>query len=121
MDLRVFQDRIREIDHSSGWDKLSGLQLIARLTEEMGELAQSVNRVYMDRDRETHLENIGVELADCLWVLVKLGNKYGIDLDARALKLVENAPRWSQSTADTHLENGLKNLRDELDAALEAE
>ena len=117
MDLREFQDRIRDIDHTTGWDRLSGLQLIARLTEEMGELAQSVNRVYMDRDREAHMENIGVELADCLWVITKLANKYGVDLDPQAVRLVENASKWSEDTS-AHLENGLRNLRDEIGSVL---
>lgn len=62
------------------WEPLSN---VARLVEEVGEVARIVNHKYGDKPKkltesEDDLED---ELADVLWTVVCLANQEGIDLD----------------------------------------
>lgn len=82
------------------WSPLSNL---ARLTEEVGELAREVNHRFGDKpkkssEREASLDE---ELADVLFVLVAMANSLDIDLDEafdRVMRKYENrdAARWRE-------------------------
>lgn len=62
------------------WEPLSN---VARLAEEVGEVARIVNHRYGDKpkksgEKEDDLED---ELADVLWTIICLANQEGINLD----------------------------------------
>ena len=59
----------------------SELTNMACLTEEVGELARVMARIYGDQSfKEGEKDNIGEELADILFVLTCLANQTGTDL-----------------------------------------
>lgn len=92
---------IREI----GKGYFSELTNMALLTEETGELARIIARVYGDqrpkpgdlRDPDDIKGQLSEELADVLWVLICLANQTGIDL-TEALK----ASLHKKSIRDSH-------------------
>lgn len=83
----------REVDlwiQRIGKRYFSTLTNMALLTEETGELARVIARVYGDQvAKEDDLRHpadakadIAEELADIMWVVICLANQTGIDLDA---------------------------------------
>lgn len=65
----------------------SELTNMACLTEEVGELARVVARLYGDQSfKPGEKPNLGEEMADVLWVLTCLANQTGIDLTAEMEK-----------------------------------
>jgi len=62
----------------------SPLANLARLTEEVGELARAINHLYGDKPPKATDEpdDVPSELADILFVVVTLANSLSIDLDA---------------------------------------
>lgn len=105
--MRTLQDVQREIDtlireewHSHYWAPLSSL---ARLTEEVGELAREVNHTYGEKPKKASEEqgNIAVEMGDILFILASLANSLGIDLDEAFEQVMakyqrRDAQRWKQ-------------------------
>lgn len=92
------------------WIKTTGLRYfseltnMAILTEEVGEVARLMSRLYgdqsfkdSDKDRE-----LGDELADVLWVLICIANQTGIDLTT-ALEM--NLEKKNIRDAIRHKEN----------------
>ena len=81
------------------WPPLANL---ARLTEEVGELARELNHRYGSKPKkpEEPDADLALELADILFVLIALANEQGIDLDdafGRVLAKYEarDADRWT--------------------------
>lgn len=81
------------------WPPLSNL---ARLTEEVGELARELNHRYGHKPKKPGEpeQDIGLELADILFVLIAIANEQKIDLstsfDAVLDKYrVRDAGRWT--------------------------
>jgi NTP pyrophosphatase (non-canonical NTP hydrolase) len=62
----------------------SPLAMMARLTEELGELAREINHYYGEKPKKkTEKENtVEEELGDLLFVIICLANSLGIDLTA---------------------------------------
>jgi NTP pyrophosphatase (non-canonical NTP hydrolase) len=86
--MRTLADIQREIDHlikeewrSSYWSPLSSL---ARLTEEVGELAREINHTYGEKPKKASegQGSIAGEMADILFILASLANSLDVDLDA---------------------------------------
>jgi|SRR5690606_5358867 len=82
------------------WPPLANL---ARLAEEVGELARELNDQYGPKTKKPGepAGDIGLELADCLFVLITLANSLGIDLeDAFARTMAKyrqrDADRWTR-------------------------
>ena len=81
------------------WDELS---LLARLTEEVGELAREVNHNFGAKKKKTTepAGDLAQELADVMWLIVCMANKMEIDL-AQAFEqvmeklAVRDADRWT--------------------------
>ena len=57
---------------------------LARLTEEVGELAREINHRFGQKTKKLDepAGDLAMELADILFVLICLANREGIDLDA---------------------------------------
>ena len=60
------------------------LQMIARLTEELGELARAVSYRFGEKKPKPgeKIDDVADELSDLIFVAVCLANSMGIDLDA---------------------------------------
>ena len=78
---------------------------MARLSEEVGELAREVNHRFGQKTKkpEEAEGNLGMEMADILFVLICMANREGIDLqqafDAMMAKVeTRDADRWTKKT-----------------------
>ena len=76
------QQNIDEWIKTTGVRYFSELTNMAILTEEVGEVARLMSRMYGDQSfKETDKEkNLSDELADVLWVLICIANQTGVDL-----------------------------------------
>ena len=81
------------------WPPLSNL---ARLTEEVGELAREMNHRFGHKPKKaTELEqDLAIELADALFVLLVIANEQGIDLEEALERVLEkyrtrDGDRWT--------------------------
>jgi len=121
MHIAEFQRWVRNTDDHTQWNLLTTPQLLSHLTEEVGELAQSLNRIYgYAGKREEQLAGIRQELTDVFWFLVKIANKFDVDLDAEAQGLMGRMGEWSEATLERYrgeLIAGLRTLDKELAAA----
>jgi NTP pyrophosphatase (non-canonical NTP hydrolase) len=78
---------------------------IARLTEEVGELAREVNHRFgqKTKKKEEAEGDMGMEMADILFVVICMANREGIDLQAafdRMMEKVEHRDkdRWTRKS-----------------------
>jgi NTP pyrophosphatase (non-canonical NTP hydrolase) len=81
------------------WPPLSNL---ARLTEEVGELARELNHRYGHKPKKAGepAQDIGTELADIMFVLIAIANEQKIDLTRSFEAVLEkyrvrDAQRWT--------------------------
>ena len=103
--MRTLSDVQHEVDalikdewHSNYWSPLSSL---ARLTEEVGELAREINHTYGEKPKKASEDagNIASELGDILFILASLANSTGVDLDTAFAEVMakyqrRDAQRW---------------------------
>ena len=89
---------IREEWQSTYWAPLSSL---ARLTEEVGELAREINHSYGEKPKKGSEAqgNIATEMGDILFILASLANSIGVDLDSAFENVMakyqrRDAQRW---------------------------
>jgi NTP pyrophosphatase (non-canonical NTP hydrolase) len=82
------------------------LAMLARLTEEVGELARELNHHYGEKQKKPNEQDnpIDGELGDLLFILVCFANSLQIDLDEAFAKVMEkyrvrDAERWTRKTA----------------------
>lgn len=88
------KDVQKQIDDTlQGYEKpyWSPLSNVARLAEEVGEVARIVNHRYGDKpkkptEKDDDLED---ELADVLWTIICLANQEGIDLDTALQRAID--------------------------------
>lgn len=82
MTIREAQNAVDDWIHTIGGRYFSELTNMALLTEETGELARVIARVYGDQvAKEGDLrKSLKEELADVLWVLICLANQTGVNL-----------------------------------------
>src|SRR4030081_3066006 len=103
---RTLHDIQHEVDslikvewHSDYWAPLSSL---ARLTEEVGELAREINHHYGEKPKKASEGpgSIASEMGDILFILASLANSLDIDLDTAFEEIMakyqqRDARRWS--------------------------
>ena len=89
---RTLADCQREVDewiHTIGVRYFSELTNTALLMEEVGELARLMARLYGEQSfKEGEEQDLGMEMADVLFVLLCLANQTGVELEeafARAM------------------------------------
>ncbi|HYV54976.1 MAG TPA: nucleotide pyrophosphohydrolase [Chitinophagaceae bacterium] len=82
MTLQEAQQKIDQWIKSTGVRYFSELTNMAILTEEVGEVARLMSRMYGDQSfKETDKDkSLSDELADVLWVLICIANQTGVDL-----------------------------------------
>ncbi len=68
-------------------------EIMARLTEEVGEVARLVNHLYGPKKKKASelTQDLGEELADVIWTVVCMANSHKIDLDEAFSKVVAKA------------------------------
>lgn len=86
MEQKTMKDMQKEVDAYIGQFKegyFSPLAMLARLTEEMGELAREINHYYGEKPKKsTEKERtIEEELGDVLFVMICMANSLNIDLE----------------------------------------
>jgi NTP pyrophosphatase (non-canonical NTP hydrolase) len=76
---------------------------LARLSEEVGELAREVNHRFGQKTKKAGEAegDLGMEMADILFVLICMANREGIDLDAAFDRMMEKVEvrdreRWTR-------------------------
>ena len=74
-----------------GWEYWHPLSQLARLTEEMGELARVVNHLYGEKPKKSTetLQDLGLEMADVVYTLICLANSQGIDMQSSLEEVLE--------------------------------
>jgi NTP pyrophosphatase (non-canonical NTP hydrolase) len=107
--IREAQEKIDEWIRSTGVRYFSELTNMAILTEEVGEVARLMSRIYGDQsfrvtDKDKKLSD---ELADVLWVILCIANQTGTDL-TEAMK--KNFDKKNIRDRARHLENPKLNI-----------
>ncbi|WP_025692682.1 nucleotide pyrophosphohydrolase [Paenibacillus zanthoxyli] len=100
----------REVDAYIGQFKegyFSPLSMLARMSEEVGELAREVNHSFGEKPKKAdEPENsIELELGDILFITVCFANSLGIDLTETMNKVMHkfntrDADRWTKKNTD---------------------
>ena len=105
MELREAQRRVDKWISQFEEGYWSPLVNLARLTEEVGELARELNHRYGTKPKKSGEpeQDLALELADVLFVLLVLANEQGIDLDDALLRTLEkyrsrDAGRWTRKS-----------------------
>jgi NTP pyrophosphatase (non-canonical NTP hydrolase) len=102
--IRKAQQMVDHWIQSTGVRYFSELTNMAILTEEVGEVARLISRIYGDQSfKESDKgKELSEELADVLWVLLCIANQTGIDL-THALE--KNMQKKNVRDALRHKEN----------------
>ncbi|MFC4302863.1 nucleotide pyrophosphohydrolase [Cohnella boryungensis] len=109
---KTLADIQREVDAYISQFKegyFSPLSMLARMTEEVGELAREVNHSYGEKPkkRDEADNSIEMELGDILFIVTCFANALGIDLTEAHRKVMHkfntrDADRWTKK----HTDNG---------------
>ncbi len=103
MSLSESQRRVHEWISRYEEGYFDPLTNLARLTEEVGELAREINHRFGQKTKkadEPH-GDLGMEMADILFVLICMANREGIDLQAAFDRMMEKVTardetRWTK-------------------------
>lgn len=108
---RTLADMQRDVDAYIGQFKegyFSPLAMLARMTEEVGELAREVNHEFGEKPkkRDEADNSIEMELGDILFIVICFANALGIDLTEAHEKVMNkfntrDANRWTKKDTDT--------------------
>ena len=83
MELNILQKKVDDWIKKYGVRYFNELTNMAQLTEEVGEVARIISRIYDEKSSKKNekINDFGEELADVLFVLICLANQTGIDLE----------------------------------------
>ena len=110
MTIKEAQQRVDAWIKEYGVRYFNELTNMAILTEEVGEVARIMARTYGEQSfKEGDKSDLGVELADLLWVLICIANQTGIDLTEA---LEKNFDKKTKRDNKRHINNSKLN-RDE--------
>ena len=104
MTLTEAQTKVDEWIKSTGVRYFSELTNMAILTEEVGEVARLMSRIYGDQSFKKNEEGkeLSNELADVLWVLICIANQTGVDLTEA---LENNFRKKTERDGNRHKDN----------------
>ena len=108
MEIKTYQEEVDLWIKTVGVRYFSELTNMAILTEEVGEVARLISRMYGEQSfknpmsLEEQKESLADELADVIWVAVCLANQTGIDLEAA---LTKNLEKKSKRDSLRHVNN----------------
>lgn len=91
MSLKVVQKEVDEWVNQYKIGYFKPLEIMARLTEEMGELARELNHRFGPKKKKTteKKEELGDEIADVIFTLACLANSLNINLDKSFKKMMK--------------------------------
>ena len=91
LSLREAQQQVDTWMRERGWEYWEPLSQLARMTEELGELARIVNHLYGEKPKKSDEaeQELGLELADLLYTMICLANSQGIDLQDALARTLE--------------------------------
>lgn len=105
--LQLLQEEVH--DYISGFEEgyFPPMELMARLTEELGELSREVQHVYgMKKKKSTEqVKSLEEETGDLLFVLICFANSQGISLENALMEVLtkfkdRDADRWTKKEED---------------------
>ena len=103
MSLKIAQQRVDNWISQFEEGYFHPLTNMARLAEEVGELAREVNHRFgqKTKKREESEGDLAMEMADVLFVLICMANREGIDLDAAFQRMMDkiegrDKERWTR-------------------------
>ena len=108
MTIKQAQETVDQWINTIGVRYYNELTNMAILTEEVGEVARLMSRLYGEQSFKTKEleaaagENLGDEMADVLFVLICLANQTGVDL-SEALR--KNLEKKTNRDAERHANN----------------
>lgn len=103
--LKALQQRVDEWIRTVGVRYYSELTNTAVLTEEVGEVARLMARLYGEqsfKEGEEERADLGMEMADVLFVLICLANQTGVDLEEAFERAMDKKTRRD---AERHASN----------------
>jgi NTP pyrophosphatase (non-canonical NTP hydrolase) len=88
MTIREAQEKVDAWINTTGVRYFNELTNMAILTEEVGELARIISRIYGEQSFKPgeKKDSLGEELADILFVIICLANQTGVDLSEELKK-----------------------------------
>jgi NTP pyrophosphatase (non-canonical NTP hydrolase) len=104
MTIKEAQSKVDTWIKTTGVRYFSELTNMAILTEEVGEVARLMSRIYGDQSFKEGEQkgDLGDELADVLWVVLCIANQTGVDL-TKALE--KNFGKKTARDAERHQQN----------------
>jgi NTP pyrophosphatase (non-canonical NTP hydrolase) len=89
--LKDVQKEVDEVLKPFAKPYWSPLSILARIAEEVGELARLLNHIYGDKPKKPTeaKQELGEEIMDVIFACVCLANREGIDLDAEFKKSLD--------------------------------
>jgi NTP pyrophosphatase (non-canonical NTP hydrolase) len=104
MTIQEAQQKVDEWIKTTGVRYFSELTNMAILTEEVGEVARLMSRIYGDQSfKESDIgKKLSDELADVLWVIICIANQTGVDLTEA---LEKNFDKKNIRDASRHWQN----------------
>ncbi len=104
MTIQEAQQKVDQWINTTGVRYFSELTNMAVLTEEVGEVAHLMSRIYGDQSfKESDKDkDLGNELADVLFVLICIANQTGVDLTTA---LEKNLEKKTIRDTDRHRNN----------------
>ena len=83
MELNILQKKVDDWIKKYGVRYFNELTNMAQLSEEVGEVARIISRVYGEQSpkKNEKINDLSEELADVLFVLICLANQTGVDLE----------------------------------------
>jgi NTP pyrophosphatase (non-canonical NTP hydrolase) len=89
--LRDAQALVDDWMRERGWSYWHPLSQLARMAEELGEVARLVNHLYGEKPKkpEESEQDLGLEMADLLYTMICLANAQGVDLQSALERVLE--------------------------------
>jgi NTP pyrophosphatase (non-canonical NTP hydrolase) len=89
--LREAQTLVDDWMRAQQWAYWQPLSQLARMAEELGEVARVVNHLYGEKPKKPDepAQDLGMELADLLYTMICLANAEGIDLQDSLQRVLE--------------------------------
>ena len=100
--LKAYQAYVIELEAERGFSDQGPIDKCLLLGEEVGELFKAVRKAEgLVIDANSHVGDIGHELADVFVYLCALANRYGVDLEAafRAKEAINETRVWAGRAA----------------------
>jgi NTP pyrophosphatase (non-canonical NTP hydrolase) len=93
MSLKDYQQQVDDWAQTLKVPYWSPLSMLARLSEETGELARAYNHKYGDKIKKSseEIDDIEGEMGDIIFDIICMANAEGIDLDKALQKVIDKS------------------------------